>query len=121
MTFAKFLGWFGFAIITLVIYYALKAYVLPKIKVNKWVLLGISIATLIIPGFVQVNLPYNLWVYISSGLFVILFLWFLDVSGYSQRFEKKRVNKISKKDDIIIRPKAKPNRVKGNISNSNKK
>jgi hypothetical protein len=44
-----------------------------------------------------------------------MFLWFMDISGFNKRRERSSTSSYSKKDnkkDVVIRPKAKPNRIK---------
>lgn len=115
-----------YALIVLVGYNLLKHFVLSKIKVkiNKWIVFAISIVVLFLPNILvavlQINIQNNvLWIYGPSSLFIILFLWFLDLSGWSNRLGKtsnkpttSTYGKKNKKDDIVIKPKAKPNRVK---------
>lgn len=88
--------------------YALcKRYVFGKVRINKWIPLAISMVLFVFQVFVaQTN------IYISSilSIFAVLFfLWFMDST------QKIRTKKNEKQ--ILIKPKAKPNRVK----NINKK
>ncbi|ERI95584.1 hypothetical protein HMPREF1982_00058 [Clostridiales bacterium oral taxon 876 str. F0540] len=114
-----------YAIIVLVGYNLLKYFVLSKIKVkiNKWIIFAIAMVALLLPNILvaafHVNIQNNaLWVYGPSSLFIILFLWFIDLSGWNRRAGKASnsgtgyYDKKSKKDKIVIKPKAKPNRVK---------
>jgi hypothetical protein len=117
-----------YALIILVGYNLLKNFVLSKIKVkiNKWIVFVLAMVVLFIPNVLvsvlHIDIQNNvLWIYGPSSIFIILFLWFLDLSGWNNRFGKTRNNtstatsphsKNSKKDNIVIRPKAKPNRVK---------
>jgi len=97
----------GFAIFILVFYNLLKVYVTPRIKVNKWIVLILAAIIFMIPIFTGLPLPWNI---IPSGITAILLLWFMDLSGFGgRRYEKK-----NKKSEIIMKPKAKPNRVKNN-------
>lgn len=117
----------AFAIIILIVYNVLKLYVLSKIKINKWIVFILAVIVLLLPTIVAnlgVQLPKNLWwQYITSGIFMILFLWFMDLSGWINRKKPDSKNSSSsgtyigygKKDnkkDVVIKPKAKPNRVK---------
>lgn len=111
-----------FAIIVFVVYHGLKKFVLDKIKVNKWLVLGVGIIFFMVPPLFSYALPRIVSNFVLPGIFVIFFLWFLDLSGFMKKVEKKAetttYKKISsgskKKEDITIRPKAKPNRVKNN-------
>jgi len=106
-----------FAIAILLIYNGLKYFIFDKIKVNKWVILAIALIFLIAPSFLGVDPKNVFWVYGSSGIFIILFLWFIDISGWNKRKTTNNTttstyHKKGSKKDIKIRPKAKPNRVK---------
>ena len=114
-----------FAVIVLVVYNGLKRYVLAKIKINKWIVFAVAVAVLILPnilvGVLQLNIqPNNIfWVYGPSSVFIILFLWFVDLSGWNRRGKSSTAapvtgfgKKKNTKKDVVIRPKAKPNRVK---------
>ena len=94
-----------FSIVILVLYNLLKTYVLSKINANKWIVLAAAILIFFLPPFLKINMQSGIAVAIQSGIFVILFLWFMDLSGFGGRT-------IKKKEKIVIRPKAKPNRVK---------
>lgn len=102
-----------FSIVILIVYNALKVYVLSKINANKWVVLIAGVLVFFIPTIAAAyfNLPYNgtVWSYIHMGVFVILFLWFMDIIGFGA---SRNIKSNNKKDDVVIRPKAKPNRVK---------
>lgn len=85
-------------------YSVLSRFVFNKVRVNKWIILAVAIIIFLIPMFI----PMNQWfVIIISGVATILFLWFLDIvrNGYP---------KIKKEKKVVIKPKAKPNRVKHN-------
>lgn len=108
-----------FAIVILVVYNALKYYLFNKIKVNKWIILVAAFVVLLVPNFLGANQKNPFWVYGPSGLFILLFLWFVDLNGWNRGNAKKSgttsttsFGKKSNKKDVIIRPKAKPNRVK---------
>nr|WP_207751759.1 hypothetical protein [Clostridium rhizosphaerae] len=115
-----------YALIVLVGYNLLKRFVLSKIKVkiNKWVIFAIAMVILLLPNILvavlHINIQNNaLWVYGPSSLFIVLFLWFIDLSGWNRRNSNSSnssgtgyYDKKGKKDKIVIKPKAKPNRVK---------
>lgn len=81
-----------------------KKFIFNKVRVNKWIPLGIAIGLFVIQVFIgKVN------IYVSSvlSIFVVLFfLWFMDIiqTGGPKKKEKQ----------IMIKSKAKPNRVKKN-------
>jgi hypothetical protein len=115
-----------FAAVVLVVYNVLKRYVLTKIKINKWIIFAVAVIVLILPnilaGPLGLNIQNNLfWVYGPSSIFIILFLWFVDLSGWNNRRTSSSsaapaigFGKKDKKKDVVIRPKAKPNRAKNN-------
>lgn len=93
-----------------------RKYVFSKVRINKFIPLGIAIALFVLQIFIPMILGKNiLWVsFILTLLTVTFFLWFMDIqtTGGPKKKEKK----------IEIRPKAKPNRVKHlNNSENNKK
>ncbi|EJO5348781.1 hypothetical protein NRP93_002916 [Clostridium botulinum] len=96
-----------FSILVIVAYTALKVYVLEKIKINKWLVLGLSIFVLIFPALIKFNVNGTIWQYVQSAIVIILTLWFLDLMGIGAGSKPKK-----KKNDVVIRPKAKPNRAK---------
>ena len=113
----------GMAVVVLVLFSLFRTYLMSKIKVNKWVIVIVAVVVLFIP-FLFV-LPTNLYfvTYIFQGIFIFLFLWYFEVTGLFRRkttsnpkLDKKGNYKsdikYDKKKDIVIRPKAKPNRVK---------
>lgn len=112
----------AFSIVVLVVYNVLRIYVLHKIKVNKWVILGIAMVIFVVPMIIWPDMPKYVANYIIPGIFVFLFLWFMDLSGFIKKRNVSTTNytstntKKDKKDDIVMRPKAKPNRVKNNIN-----
>ena len=89
-------------IVILVAYALCKRYIFGKVRINKWIPLSIAIILFAAQIFVgQTN------VYVSSGLSifaVLFFLWFMDIT---QKGGPKK-----KEKQIVIKPKAKPNRVK---------
>ena len=90
-----------FAVIV-VAYVLAKKYIFGKVRIIKWIPLSISIVLFAAQIFLgQTNK------YLSSGLSVfavLFFLWFMDImqTGGPKKRDKQ----------IIIKPKAKPNRVK---------
>lgn len=91
-----------FAVVVLAIFNLLKIFVLSKISINKWIVLGIAIVVFILP--IALRIQTTIASTVSSGLFVILLLWFMEI--HQGTAKKKQENKVT------IRPKAKPNRVK---------
>lgn len=110
----------AFSIVVLVLYKVLKSYVLNKIDINKWIVLVAAMVVFLVPMFVWPNMPKYVSNYIIPGIFVVLFLWFMDLSGFMKNINISKTNstaihdKKDKKNDIVIRPKSKPNRNKNN-------
>ena len=97
----------GFAIIIFAAYTLLSRYVFPKIRINKWIVLAISIIIFIGSVFVPGNgEAINVGKILLSGLAAIIFFWFFDI----YRDGNPKIKKEQKK--VTIKPKAKPNRVK---------
>lgn len=110
----------GLTIVVLIVYNLLKVYVFSKIKVNKWIIFILSIIALFLPGILRANgiaVDNTILGYVIGGVSVLLFLWFLDLMGWTGLGGVKTKQK---KDDIVIKPKAKPNRVKNNKGKENK-
>lgn len=96
-------------VIVLLVYNTLRVYVLPKVKVNKWILLALSLIVFIVPSILWPTAVQRFpWNYVQSGLFIIFFLWFAEVAGLYNKSKSARKNTTS---STIIRPKAKPNRI----------
>jgi len=111
-----------FSVVVLSIYTLLKKFVFDKIKINKWIVLVIACIGFIAPPLVFPTLPVIVTNYVIPGISAVLFLWFWDLCGFMSRAQNKvaqaNYNKSkSKKNDIVIKPKAKPNRVKNNSNN----
>lgn len=105
-----------FSIIVIIGYTALKVYVLDKININKWLVFALSIFILIFPALIKFNINGTIWQYVQSAIVIILTLWFLDLMGIGAGSRTKK-----KKSDVVIRPKAKPNRAKNIKKQNNKK
>lgn len=83
-------------------------YFLNKIKINKWLVLAIAIVFLIIGVLLPAYSTNQILNYIPTGIFVFLFLWYADLSGLSRLTAPKP----KVEDKTVIRPKAKPNKLK---------
>lgn len=78
-----------------------RKYVFSKVRVNKWIILAITIVLFILPYILKIQNGWLTWLFII--ITVWFFLWFMEIqSTGGPKAEKK----------IVIRPKAKPNRVK---------
>ncbi|NMM62878.1 hypothetical protein HBE96_09220 [Clostridium sp. P21] len=108
-------------VIFVVAYNQLKIHILSKFHPNKWIILAIAIIAFFVPNIIASYFKYNLggsvWQYVQSTIFIVFFLWFVDLrSGAIYRVPGKS----AKGKDVVIKPKAKPNRVNRNKSNSKK-
>lgn len=99
---------FALSIGIFIVYTMANLYFLSKIKINKWLVLVIGLVFLfiglIIPAYTD-NMFLN---YLPTGIFVFFFLWYADLSGLS----KVGVPKEKSKNTQVIKPKAKPNKLK---------
>ena len=102
---------FGFAIPVIIIYNVLNIYVLSKYKPNKWIIFALSVAVLVGPNAMKPGSNNTILQLITSAVFAILFLWFIEL------FKNDKYEMKNKEKDIKIRPKAKPNRIKNNKKN----
>lgn len=92
-------------IVILVVYNVLKAYLLESIKINKWIVLTAGLAVTLVPALIWPEIQKTFWYYIQTAISLILFLWFMDLAGWSKRaVSNNEKNK-------VIRSKAKPNRI----------
>ena len=99
ITISSFVLLFG---VIVVAYVLAKKYIFVKVRITKWIPLSISIilfAAQIFVGQSNKYLSYGLSIFA-----VLFFLWFMDINqtGGPKKKEKQ----------IVIKPKAKPNRVK---------
>lgn len=88
--------------VTILIFVGGRKFIFSKVRINKWIPLGISAVLFASQFFIKSE---NLWITIGLTLIIVtFFLWFLDIqtTGGPKPPEKK----------IVIKPKAKPNRVK---------
>lgn len=115
----NFLSTLLYLIILLVIVFGImflgSKYVFSKVRINKYIPLGIAIGTFILQMFMPTIIKKDIWwvSFLLTIVTVTFFLWFMDIqaTGGPKKKEKK----------IEIRPKAKPNRVKHlNKSQNNK-
>lgn len=100
-----------FGIIVLVVYTRLKVHLLSKYNPNKYLILAIAISMFFIPNMVAAQLKIQLvgtvGQYIQSALFIIFFLWFVDLRGGNIINPPKPVEKRGQYKKTTIRPKVK--------------
>ncbi|KOA21296.1 hypothetical protein CLHOM_04260 [Clostridium homopropionicum DSM 5847] len=97
-------------IIILLVYNALKIFVFDNIKVNKWVILVIAAVIFAVPNIIWSGKIVGVWQYLHMGVFLIFFLWFMDLIGLYGKGAKKKP-KVETRNGVI-KAKAKPNRIK---------
>lgn len=101
-------------IVVFFVYSVLKRYVFSRFKVNKWIIICIAVIALVFPFVLQLIIGVKInstLTYISSGVYVIIFLWLFDTLGWGPKVAPPK-SPNNKKDNIVIRSKAKPNRLK---------
>lgn len=109
-----------FVVIFLVVYNQLKNHVLCKLHPNKWLILGLAVAAFFVPTIIAAYFQYDIngtvWQYVQSAVFIVLFLWFVDLrSGAIYNTTGRGTgNTRNGKRNVVIKPKAKPNRAKNN-------
>lgn len=81
-----------------------KKYIFNKVRINKWIPLAIAIALFALQIIISTANPYVTSV--LSIFAVFFFLWFMEITKFGGPKKKGK--------QIIIKPKAKPNRVKKN-------
>lgn len=113
MKYAIFIGEILAATFILIVgYNYLNKHLFSKLKVNKWLILAIGVFVYFIPTILisfGINIVNTYISYIFSIIFAIFLLWFFELMGWTKR---NNYEKADKKNDITIKPKAKPNRVK---------
>ena len=102
-------------VIVIGIMFLVRKYVFSKVRINKYIPLGIAIVTLILQFVIPVIMRKDVfWVsFLLTILTVTFFLWFMDIQATGGPKKKEK--------QIEIRPKAKPNRVKHLNNNQNNK
>lgn len=79
----------------------LKMFILARLNVNKWIVLAFALVIYFVGAILGLKGFLSLIVLFIT---LILVFWFIDLNFYSKP--------VSKKKEIKIRPKAKPNRLK---------
>jgi Ca2+/Na+ antiporter len=92
------------AIVTLIVYNLLKIFVLDKININKWLVFALGVLLVMVSSYFMGKV-HQILSFVLISISVMPFLWFFNINN---------TKKIEKKKNIIIKPKAKPNRVKNN-------
>ncbi|WBW98713.1 hypothetical protein [Oceanirhabdus sp. W0125-5] len=117
----------GISLVFLLVYYGLSTYILKKIKISKWIVLGLFVLSLILPVVLikSFGIDNQYVTYAFQGLMIILLLWFMDLAGITKKRNDKLSQKLEEKEKLkkrgvkriehkidkktAIKPKAKPN------------
>lgn len=107
----NFLKWIVYFIVlfalTLGVSFLGRKYVFSKVKINKFIPLSIAIVLLIVQMFLPnlVSWGSNIIVVVTMTILTVaFFMWFLEIQATGGPKKKEK--------EIVIRPKAKPNRIK---------
>lgn len=105
MDWSSLLNIFLISLAIYMLYTVLNKYFLSRLSINKWIVLGLAVLFLVV-GMAMPALTTNIILqYVPTTIFVFFFLWFADLAGLGG---KKPVDRKTQ----VIKPKAKPNRVK---------
>jgi hypothetical protein len=114
-----------FAVIMFVVYKQLKERLLYKYNPNKWVVLLAAGVVFFLPMLITQLLKYDLngslWQYLDSAVFIVLFLWFVDISnGNIKRMLDKRVEETAAAEKKKLKTAAPSNKNKNRDSRRRK-
>jgi len=99
---------FALSIAIFILYSLANMYFLHKLKVSKWLVLILGLVFLFVGLIMPIYTENIVLQYLPTGFFVFLFLWYADLSGLSRIGVPKDKNK----NQPVIKPKAKPNKLK---------
>ena len=99
----------AFVVAAMVVFTYVKQYIF-KLKVNKWIVLALCLIFFGINFYVEQNYK-GILSYVVLFIVCILMLWFLELNnvGKNPKFSQ---NKEKNKNQMVIKTKAKPNRIK---------
>jgi hypothetical protein len=114
-----------FAVIMFVVYKQLKERLLYKYNPNKWVVLIAAGLVFFLPMLVTQLIKYDLngsfWQYLDSAVFIVLFLWFVDISnGNIKRMLDKRAEETAAAEKKKLKAAAPSNKNKNRDSRRRK-
>lgn len=100
-----------FAVIMFVVYKQLKERLLYKYNPNKWIVLAAAGVVFFLPMLASQVLNYNVsgtvWQYLDSAVFIVLFLWFVDIqNGNMKRFLDKKADNAAQAEKKQIKAAA---------------
>lgn len=99
-------------VVILAIMFLGRKFIFSKVRINKYIPLGIAVVAFLAQLIISLSGVNMMWLtMLLSIIAVTFFLWFMDIvtTGGPKKKEK----------EIVIRPKAKPNRVK-HLNKNNK-
>lgn len=115
-----------FAVIMFVVYKQLKERLLYKYNPNKWVVLIAAGVVFFLPMLITQMFKYDLngsfWQYLDSAIFIVLFLWFVDISnGNIKRMLDKRAEETAAAEKKKLKAAAPANKSKNKNRDSRRK
>ncbi len=115
-----------FAVIMFVVYKQLKERLLYKYNPNKWVVLIAAGVVFFLPMLITQMFKYDLngsfWQYLDSAVFIVLFLWFVDISnGNIKRMLDKRAEETAAAEKKKLKAAAPANKSKNKNRDSRRK
>ena len=99
-------------VVILAIMFLGRKFIFSKVRINKYIPLGIAVVAFLAQLIISLSGVNMMWLTILLSIIAVtFFLWFMDIvtTGGPKKKEK----------EIVIRPKAKPNRVK-HLNKNNK-
>jgi hypothetical protein len=115
-----------FAVIMFVVYKQLKERLLYKYSPNKWVVLLAAGVVFFLPMLITQMFKFDLngsfWQYLDSAIFIVLFLWFVDISnGNIKRMLDKRAEETAAAEKKKLKAAAPANKSKNKNRDSRRK
>lgn len=105
--------WILYFVALLIIYNTLKAFVLSKLKINKWKIAICGAVLFLLSSALPILLSgknySSVWIYLSSAIFVFTTLWFIDLT-FDLMPGKKQLK--DEKSNFKPKPKGKPSKKK---------
>lgn len=93
-----------YAIVVIFGFNLLNIYFLKKLNINKWLMLGVAVATLALSLYLVMIYPEGLWHLIPLTISLSAFMWFMDLRRKSRNKSRKAEKK------IVNKPKPNPKR-----------
>ncbi len=84
------IGYFISILIAVVLFILFKYTFLNNIKINKWLILLITVIILIIPILSKTYILNSIWQYLHAILFLFFAIWFMYESGFNFNIFSKK-------------------------------